>query len=38
MDESFRFADILFTALTLAIVYLILYFVKKGKKKDEGNG
>jgi len=33
MDEPIRFADILFTALTLLITYGILYLVNKARRK-----
>lgn len=33
MEEPIRFADILFTALTLLIIYLILAAVNKSKRK-----
>ncbi len=33
MEEPIRFADILFTALTLLIIYLILFYVNKSKRK-----
>lgn len=32
--EPIRFADILFTALTLLIIYVILYYVNKSKRKN----
>lgn len=35
MDEPIRFADILFTALTLLITGLILYAVNKGRQKKQ---
>ena len=38
MDESIRFADILFTALTLLVIYLILALVKKSRKSKAGSG
>ncbi len=34
MEEPIRFADILFTALTLLIIYLILFYVNKSKRKN----
>lgn len=33
--EPIRFADILFTAITLLIVYVILYWVHKSKQKSK---
>ena len=35
--EPIRFADILFTAITLLIVYLILYWVNKGRQKNKAS-
>lgn len=35
MEEPIRFADILFTALTLLIIYLILAAVNKSKRKSK---
>ena len=35
MDESVRFADILFTALTLLIIYLILYLVNRSRRDKQ---
>lgn len=35
MEEPIRFADILFTALTLLIIYLILALVNKSKRKND---
>lgn len=31
--ESISFADVLFTAITLLIIYVILYYVNKAKRK-----
>lgn len=33
--EPIRFADILFTALTLLIIYLILFLVNKARRKKD---
>jgi len=33
--ESIKFADVLFTAITLLIIYVILYYVNKAKRKDD---
>jgi hypothetical protein len=33
--ESISFADVLFTTITLAIIYVILYYVNKSKGKHD---
>lgn len=33
--ESISFADVLFTAITLLIIYVILYYVNKAKGKND---
>ena len=33
--ESISFADVLFTTITLAIIYVILYYVNKSKRMHD---